>query len=72
MDYEKGKTYLVIHPEPLEIKTKTDDSALTVTLISPGRGVFCKSYSVDTNHDTWIRTNVGWVRATNGNTVLIQ
>ena len=72
MNYIKGNTYLVIHNEPLELKTKTDDFAVTVTTLSPGSGVYCKSYTTDNHNDTWIRTNNGWVRATYNNHVLIR
>lgn len=72
MNYEKDHTYIVSNEVPLIVRTKADDSGLEVTTLSPGNSVYCKSFTVDDNRDTWIRTQVGWVRATVGNKILIS
>ena len=72
MCYEKGKTYLVTSLTPLDIKVKTLDDAMIVSTLSPGSGVFCKSFTHDDNNDVWIRNELGWIRATRGNIVHVS
>ena len=72
MSYEKGKTYLVTSSIPLEIKVKTEDTTTTVSTLSPGSGVFCKSFTHDDSGDLWIRNDLGWIRATYGNIIYIS
>ena len=72
MNYEKEHTYIVSNNVPLIVRTKADDIGLEVTTLSPGHSVYCKSFTVDNNNDIWIRTKVGWVRATFGTKILIS
>lgn len=72
MNYEKGNTYLVTCTVPLVVRTKASNDGTDITTYPPGHKVDCISYTSDDNGDIWIRVELGWIRATNGDEILIQ
>ena len=72
MSYIKEKVYKIVSVTPLVLRTKASDDGLEISLLKAGAEVFCKSFTKDENNDTWIRNNLGWVRATRGKIVYIM
>lgn len=72
MLYIKNKDYVSVSFTPLVIRTKASDDGLEVSKIFHGNNVHCKSFTIDEHNDTWIRNNLGWVRATRGKIVYIM
>lgn len=72
MSYIKENVYKIVSVTPLVLRTKAADDGLEISLLKAGTDVFCKSFTIDENNDTWIRNNSGWVRATRGKVIYIM